>query len=62
MYIDPCILDLCGLNASGKAKIQFEEQSLEYKSVYSREFYRNFRQNIEKKSRIRFFEFYRQGE
>lgn len=49
MYIDPCILDLCGLNASGKAKIQFEEQSLEYKSVYSREFYRNFRQNIEKK-------------
>lgn len=49
MYIDPCILDLCGLNASGKAKIQFEEESLEYKSVYSREYYKDFRQNIEKK-------------
>lgn len=49
MYIDPCILDLCGLNSSGKAKIRFEEESLEYKSVYSREYYKDFRQNIEKK-------------
>ena len=49
MYIDPDILDLCGLNASGKAKVQFEEESLEYKSVYSREYYKDFRQSIEKK-------------
>ena len=49
MYIDPCILDLCGLNASGKAKMRFEEESLEYKSVYSREYYKDFRQSIEKK-------------
>lgn len=49
MYITPEILDLCGLNASGKAKVQFEEESLEYKSVYSREYYKDFKQTIEKK-------------
>lgn len=49
MYINPEILDLCGLNASGKAKVQFEEESLEYKSVYSKEYYKNFKQTIEKK-------------
>lgn len=49
MYVNPEILDLCGLNASGKAKIQFEEESLEYKSVFSREYYRNFKQIVEKK-------------
>ena len=49
MYINPDILDLCGLNASGKAIVQFEEESLEYKSVYSREYYKDFRQTIEKK-------------
>lgn len=49
MYISPNILDLCGLNASGKAKVQFEEECLEYKSVYSREYYKDFKQTIEKK-------------
>ncbi len=49
MYISPEILDLCGLNASGKAKIQFEEESLEYKSVYSQEFYKDFKQVVENK-------------
>lgn len=49
MYVTPEILDLCGLNTSGKAKIQFEKESLEYKSVYSREYYKNFKQTIEKK-------------
>ena len=49
MYIDSDILDLCGLNASGRAEVQFEKESLEYKSVYSREYYEDFGQNIEKK-------------
>ncbi len=49
MYISPEILDLCGLNASGKADIQFDEGSLEYKSVYSREYYKDFKQLVEKK-------------
>lgn len=49
MYINPDILDLCGLNASGKAKVQFEDESLEYKSVYSRVYYKDFKQTIEKK-------------
>ena len=41
MYISPEILDLCGLNASGKANIQFEEEGLEYK--------RGFKQMVETK-------------
>ena len=49
MYISPDVLDLCGLNASGKAKVQFEEESLEYKSVCSREYYKDFKQIIERK-------------
>lgn len=49
MYISPEILDLCGLNASGKANIQFEEEGLEYKSVYSREYYKGFKQMVETK-------------
>ena len=47
MYISPEILDLCGLNASGKAIIQFEEEGLEYKSVYSQEYYKGFKQMVE---------------
>lgn len=49
MYICSEILDLCGLNVSGEAKIQFEEESLEYKSDHSREFYKDFRQAVENK-------------
>lgn len=49
MYICPEILDLCGLNASGESKIQFEEEGLEYKSDYSREFYKDYRQIVENK-------------
>lgn len=49
MYISPEILDLCGLNASGKANIQFEEEGLEYKSVYSREYYKGIKQKVETK-------------
>lgn len=49
MYVSPDILDLCGLNASGKANIQFEEESLGYKSVYSQEYYKDFKQIVEKK-------------
>lgn len=49
MYVSSEILDLCGLNASGKANIQFEEESLEYKSVYSQEYYKDFKQIVEKK-------------
>lgn len=48
MYIRPEILDLCGLNASGKAKLQFEEEGMEYKSVYSREYYKDFKKKVEK--------------
>lgn len=51
MYVSPEILDLCGLNASGKANIQFEEEGLEYKSVYSREYYKDFKQIVGKKIR-----------
>lgn len=48
MYICPEILDLCGLNSSGKAKIDYEKESLEYKSDYSREYYADFNQIVEK--------------
>ncbi|MDE5747608.1 MAG: hypothetical protein K2I21_08540, partial [Acetatifactor sp.] len=49
MYVSPEILDLCGLNASGKANIQFEEKGLEYKSGYSRKYYKDFQQTVENK-------------
>lgn len=49
MYVSPEILDLCGLNSSGKANIQFEEESLEYKSVYSREYYKDLKQIVDEK-------------
>lgn len=48
-YINAEILDLCGLNADGKAKINFEEKSLEYKSEFSREYYIDFSKIIEEK-------------
>lgn len=49
MYVSPEILDLCSLDASGIAKIQFDEECLKYKSVYSQEYYKDFRENVEKK-------------
>ena len=49
MYVSPEILDLCGLNASGRANIEFEEDSLKYKSVYSRAYYKDFKQIVQKK-------------
>lgn len=49
MYVSPEILDLCGLNASGKASMKFEEDGLQYKSVYSQEYYKDFKQVVEKK-------------
>lgn len=49
MYVSPEILDLCGLNASGRANIEFEEDSLKYKSVYSRAYYKDFKQTVQKK-------------
>ncbi len=49
MYVRPEILDLCGLNSSGQAKLQFDVKNLDYKSVYSQEYYKNFEQNVGKK-------------
>lgn len=47
MYVCPQILDLCGLSVDGRARIKFEEKSLEYKSVYSQEYYKDIKTNIE---------------
>ena len=49
MYINSDILDLCGLNASGKAKVEFEKESLEYKSAHSQKYYENFENDIKQK-------------
>lgn len=49
MYIKPEILDLCSLNSDGKAKISFEKEALQYKSVYAKEYYKDFDSVMKKK-------------
>lgn len=49
MYINSEILDLCGLNIYGKANIQIEKEALEYKSTYSRKYYKKIQERVEKK-------------
>lgn len=49
MYIKPEILDLCSLNSDGKAKISFDKEALQYKSVYAKEYYKDFDSVMKKK-------------
>lgn len=49
MYVRPEVLDLCGLNSSGEARLQFDVKNLDYKSVYSQEYYKNFGQDVGRK-------------
>lgn len=42
MYIKPEILDLCSMNSDGKAKISFDKEALQHKSVYAKEYYKDF--------------------
>lgn len=49
MYVRAEVLDLCGLNSSGEARLQFDVKNLDYKSVYSQEYYKNFGQDVVRK-------------
>lgn len=49
MYIKPEILDLCSMNSDGKAKISFDKEALQYKSVHAKEYYKNFDSAMKKK-------------
>lgn len=49
MYINSEILDLCGLNSDGKANVQYDEKAIEYKGVYSQEYYKDFEMYIKQK-------------
>ena len=49
MYVKPELLDLCGMNSDGKANIKFDKKALQYKSVYAKEYYKDFDQVIEQK-------------
>ena len=49
MYVNSEILDLCGLNADGKANVQYDEKAIEYKGVYSQEYYKDFKMYIQQK-------------
>ena len=49
MYIKPEILDLCSMNSDGKAKISFDKEALQYKSVHAKEYYKYFDSAMKKK-------------
>lgn len=49
MYVNSEVLDLCGLNADGKANVQYDEKAIEYKGVYSQEYYKDFKMYIKQK-------------
>ena len=49
MYIKPEILDLCSMNSDGKAKISFDKEALQHKSVYAKEYYKDFDSVMKKK-------------